>query len=85
VQHPSNPAARVDFGAGYFAGLFYRPSVLPAHEPGHVTLVLGNLPSGREARIDVTDLAWLDALESAIQVARAEGVIEAGMRLAVTP
>ena len=85
MKHPSSPA-RVDFGCGYYTGLYRTPVVLPADGPGHVTLILGELHSGHPVRIDVTDLAWFAALESAVQVAIGEGIIEAGMPLAaVTP
>lgn len=80
-----HPAARVDFGCGYYTPLSYNPAVLPADGPGHVTLVLGNLSSGHEVRVDVTDLAWLRALGSAVLTAEAEGVIEAGMILEAAP
>jgi hypothetical protein len=78
-------AARVDFGSGYYCGLHRTPRAMPVTEPGKVTLILGELPSGRPLLIEITDLAWLASLESAIQVAIGEGVIEAGMTLAVRP
>ena len=77
--------ARVDFGSGYSCGLYRTPRAMPVTVPGKVTLVLGELPSGRPLLVEVTDLAWLAALESAVQVAIGEGVIEAGMPLAVRP
>jgi hypothetical protein len=79
-QQSSNPA-RIDFGCGYYTGLHRTPRVLPAAEPGHVTLILGQLCSGHPVLIDITELEWLDQLESAVQAARAEGVVEAGMTL----
>ena len=82
MPDPSNPAARVDGTGGYSCGLYRTPRALPVTAPGKVTLVLGELPSGRPLLVEVTDLAWLEALESAIQVAIGEGVIEAGMPLA---
>ena len=89
MQQPNTPPpARIDFGCGYYTGLYRKPVALPVaidDPPGQVTLILGELHSGHPARITVTDLAWLDQLESAIQAARAEGVVEAGMRLAVQP
>ena len=74
-------AARIDFGCGYWTGLYRKPMAMPAGTPGHITLVLAELHSGHAVLIDVTDLAWLDQLESAVQAARAAGVVEAGMRL----
>lgn len=79
------PQARVDFGSGYSCGLHRTPRAMPVTAPGKVTLHLGELPSGRPLLVEVTDLAWLTALESAVQVAIGEGVIEAGMPLAVRP
>ena len=81
----SAASARVDLGAGYACSLHRKPMAMPVTGPGMVTLALGELPSGRLLTITVTDLAYLDLLESAIQAARAEGVIEAGMTLGVAP
>jgi hypothetical protein len=74
----SAPPARVDLGGGYSCGLRGIPAA-PAAADGTVTIVLGALPSGRPLVITVTSLEWLDDLESAVQVARARGVVEAGM------
>lgn len=86
---PSATEARVDLGGGYECGLHGRPAARPVTQPGHVTVQFGLLPSGRPLTITVTRLEWLDDLESAIHVARAAGVVEAGMSLAaalaVTP
>ena len=78
------PAARMDFGCGYFTGLYRVPRVMPVTEPGRVAMILAELHSGRPVRVEVTDLSWLVSLESAVQVAIGEGVVEAGMPLAVT-
>lgn len=77
--------ARVDLGGGYWATLYRTPRALPVTEAGKVTLILGELPSGRPLLVEVTDLAYLTSLESAVQVAIGEGVVEAGMKLAVRP
>ena len=79
------PAARVDLGSGYHCALTRSPRAMPVTAPGKVTLILGELPSGRPLLVEITDLAWLTSLESAIQVAIGEGVVEAGMPLAGRP
>jgi hypothetical protein len=73
-----NPPARVDLGGGYFCGLYGIPAA-PAAADGSVTIELGRLPSGRPLFITVTSLEWLDDLASALQVAQARAVVEAGM------
>lgn len=80
---PPASRARIDFGCGYYTPLLYLPAVLPVRHLGRVPLVLGNLSSGREVRLDVTSLDWLACLESAARAAIGEGIIEAGMPLAV--
>ncbi len=73
------PAARIDLGSGYSCNLYGVPAAPAAAGPGKVTLVLGALPSGRPIAITVTSLQYLDDLESAVQMARARAVVEAGM------
>lgn len=85
MPDPSKPAARVTLGSGHSCGLHRTPRAMPVTAPGSVTLVLGELPSGSPLLVEVTDLAWLTGLESAVQVAIGEGVVEAGMPLAARP
>ena len=85
MHDPSNPPARVDLGSGYSCNLYRKPMAMPVTEPGKVVLALGEMPSGRLLTITVLDLEYLDRLESAVQAARAAGVVEAGMHLAVRP
>ena len=80
---PRTPSARVGMHR-YACNLYRKPMAMPVTGPGQVTLILGELPSGDPLTITVTDLAYLDLLESAIQAARAGGVIEAGMTLGAT-
>ena len=82
MPDPSNPAARVAMHR-YACNLYGQPAAEPVTESGTVTIILGQLPSGDPLSVTVTDLAWLDALEAAVQGARAAGVVEAGMQLAV--
>ena len=78
----SAPSARLGMGYGARSvGVHRTPVAAPVTEPGKVTLILGTLPSGLPITLTVTSLEWLDDLESAIQAARAAGVIEAGMKL----
>lgn len=76
-SRPPAPA-RVDLGGGYACNLYGIPAV-PATADGKVIIEVGRLPSGRPLTIAVTSVEWLDDLESAIQVARARGIVEAGM------
>lgn len=80
TRNDSRPAAaaRVDL-YGYSCNLYPAPSALPVTSPGVVTLILGNLPSGRPLAVTVTSLEWLDDLESAVRAARARAIVEAGM------
>ena len=78
----SAPSARLDMGFGTRGvGVHRTPVAAPVTEPGQVAIILGTLPSGLPVTLTVTSLEWLDDLESAIQAARAAGVIEAGMKL----
>ena len=42
-------------------------------------ILLGRTCGGVPVRLAATSLEWLDDLEAAIQIARARGIIEAGM------
>jgi hypothetical protein len=79
----SAASARLDTGTGHPMGVHRTPAAAPVTTPGEITIVLGTTPSGLPVTLAVTSLEWLDDLESAIRQARAAGVVEAGMRLAV--
>ena len=55
----------------------YRVPAAAAAEPGAARVFLGNTISGLPVAITVTSLEWLDELESAIQVARAQFIVQA--------
>ena len=81
-NHSRPPApARVDLGGGYACSLYLAPAAAPVTSPGRVTLILGQMPSGRPLQVTVTSLSWLDDMESAIQALRASAVVEAGMQV----
>lgn len=71
------PSARMSI-AGNGMNLYGIPRVVIA-EPGEATIRLAVAPSGAPVDITTASLEWLDDLESAIQVARAQGIVEAGM------
>lgn len=84
MPDPSKPPARVAMHR-YSCNLYGQPAAMPVTEPGTVTLVLGTLPSGDPLSVTITDLAWLAALESAVQAALESAVVVAGMQLAGRP
>lgn len=59
------------------------PVACPPAGPGAAAVILGWTPAGEPLFLTVTTIEWLDDLAEAIQVARAQGIVEAGM--AVTP
>jgi hypothetical protein len=72
----------MDFGCGYYTGLYGNPAILPVTGPGEITIKLADLHSGHEVRIKITRLEWLRQLASALVAAEAEGIVEAGMAAA---
>lgn len=80
---PNTPAsATIAFGS-WPTSLHGIPAVADADTPGYVTIVLGSLShSSLPVFLTVSSLEWLDDLESAVQIARARGIVSAGM---VTP
>lgn len=73
----SAPAARICLGE--VGTVLYRTPVSAAASAGKVTILLGYAPSGTPVTLESASLDWLDDLESAIQVARAAGIVEAGL------
>ena len=78
-----SPSAHLHIiGSAHNAPLYRTPAAALAIEPGQVTIILGNTISGLPVTLTVTSLEWLDDLEDAIQVARAQGVVQGDMKLA---
>jgi hypothetical protein len=88
MTHPNSPGPRasavIRVGDHAPALLLGAPVAVPPG-PGAAGVILGWTGHGDPVYLQATSLEWLDDLESAVQVARAQGVIESGMTLAVTP
>ena len=75
----SAPSARLQVGSPHSVGLYRIPAVSEVTEPGQVTLILGSTLSGLPVTLTITSLEWLDDLAEAVAIARARGIVQAGM------
>jgi hypothetical protein len=53
----------------------------PAGAARAATVILGWTPAGEPVLLTASTVTWLDYLAEAIQVARAQGIVEAGMEV----
>ena len=84
MTHPNSGAsaplaAQMSLGSRISMDLYGEPEAGKIPVPGTAAVILGRTIEGRPVVLVSPSLEWLDALESAIQVARAQGVVEAGM------
>ena len=80
----SAPSAHLETGR-YGGGDLYgtpRPGQVPV--PGTAAVILGHTIDGQAVILATTSLEWLDDLETAIQQARARGIVQAGMTAVLT-
>jgi hypothetical protein len=66
------------------SGLYGSPVAAEDTVPGAAGVILGFTYSGLPVVLAVTSLEWLDDLEAAVRLARARGIISAGMTAMVT-
>lgn len=72
------PSAHISIGADG-GDLYWTPQAGQVPVPGTAAIILGWTVDGQAVTLATTSLAWLDDLESAVQLARAQGIVEAGM------
>lgn len=72
------PAAYITVGPDG-GDLYWTPTAGQVPVPGTAGIILGWTVDGQAVTLATTSLAWLDDLESAVRVARAQGIVEAGM------
>lgn len=75
------PHTRISTGWREGGDLYGTPRAGQVPVPGTAAVILGITIDGLPVTLATTSIEWLDALESAIQVARAQGIAEAGMKL----
>lgn len=73
------PSARLTTGPYEGGDLYWTPQAGQVPVPGTAAVILGYTVDGQPVILATTSIEWLDDLESAIQVARAQGIVEAGM------
>lgn len=73
------PAARISFGLREGGDLYETPQPGKVPVPGTAGIILGWTVDYQPVILAVTSLEWLDDLEEAIQRARAQGIVQAGM------
>jgi hypothetical protein len=78
------PSARITIGADE-ADVYWTPQCGQIPVPGTAGVILGWTVDAQAVVLTCTSLEWLDDLESAIQIARAQGIVQAGMTLAARP
>lgn len=72
------PSAHITVGPDG-GDLYWTPTAGQVPVPGTAGIILGWTVDGQAVTLATTSLAWLDDLESAVRVARAQGIVEAGM------
>ena len=72
------PCARITIGRDE-ADVYWTPQPGQVPVPGAAAVILGWTVDGQPVILATTSIAWLDDLEQAIQLARAQGIVEAGM------
>jgi hypothetical protein len=75
----SAPSAHLSVGGPQAAGLYRIPVAVVPAEPGQVAIILGTTMSGLPVILTATSLEWLDDLAEAVAIARARGIVQAGM------
>ena len=77
-------AAQMSLGSRASMDLYGAPSAGQVPVPGTAAFILGETVDLLPVVVVSPSLEWLDALEYAIQAARAQGIVEAGMSLCAT-
>ena len=72
-------AAQMSLGSRISIDLYGEPRAGQVPVPGTAAIIIGRTIEGRPLVVVSPSLEWLDGLESAIQVARAQAIVEAGM------
>jgi hypothetical protein len=78
------PSAALSVGDLAAFGLHGTPVAAEATVPGAVGVILGYTANGKPVIIGITSLEWLGDLAEAVQVARARGIVQAGMTAVLT-
>lgn len=79
TAHAAAPSARITTGRHEGGDLYWTPQAGKVPVPGTAAVILGYTAAGQPVILATTSVGWLDDLEAAIRVARAQGIVEAGM------
>lgn len=75
---PASATLKIGAGSGY--ALHFTAEPAKDNNPGSTTIIIGYTPGGKPVTLTVTSIGWLDDLESAIQAARAAGIVQGDMQ-----